>query len=36
MADLKLLAKKILVGIIIAAVPLVILISSLWLTRHAL
>jgi len=36
MADFVLLAKKILVGIAVAVVPLAFLISALWLTRHAL
>lgn len=36
MPDLVLIAKKILLGIVIAAVPLVILISALWFTRYAL
>ena len=36
MADLLLLAKKIAVGIILVLVPLAILLSGLWLTRHAL
>jgi hypothetical protein len=36
MHDLILLAKKIFVGVIIAAVPLAILISTLWLTHHLL
>jgi hypothetical protein len=36
MSDLVLLAKKILVGVVIAAVPLAILIPALWLTRRAL
>jgi hypothetical protein len=36
MHDLILLAKKILVGVIVAIVPLVILITALWVTRHLL
>jgi hypothetical protein len=36
MRDLILIAKKILVGVILAVVPLAILIAALWLARHGL
>lgn len=35
-ADLRLLFKKIVVGVVIAAIPIVIITSGLWLTRTLL
>jgi hypothetical protein len=35
-ADLSLLLKKIVVGLVIAAIPLLIIASGLWLTRMLL
>ena len=36
MADLILIAKKILVGIVLVVLPLAIVVSALWIARHAL
>ena len=36
LTDLSLLLKKIVVGVVIAAVPLLILVGGLWLTRTLL
>jgi hypothetical protein len=36
LADISLLAKKIVVGVVIAAIPLLILVGGLWLTRALL
>jgi hypothetical protein len=34
--DLELLTKKILIGVVITAVPALILLGGLWATQHAL
>lgn len=36
LADISLLLRKIVVGVVVAAVPLLIIIGSLWLTRTVL
>jgi hypothetical protein len=36
MRDIGLVAKKVLVGVIVTAVPATLLLSGLWLTQHVL